>query len=154
MKKINIVRLNTTIMKSEKCLDELDQFFNELISERYEDAPIIKRSMELSFRSLFTSFQSLVEDYVSIVLRTLSIDVSRLYFRQSLDMCVENKFLSSKFVEGFKLSIKLRNDIAHGYDVPTTEVLVNYYKDNKDIYRQFIKDITEFKLTLKNEELF
>lgn len=154
MKKINITRLNTTISKSEKCLSELDEFFNELISDKYNDNAIVKRSMELSFRSLFTSFQSLVEDYVAIVLRTLSIDVSRMYFRQCLDLCVENNFLSNKFVEGFKLSIKLRNDIAHGYDVPSTQTLVNYYKNNKDIYEEFIKNINDFKETLKDEDLF
>lgn len=154
MKKINIVRLNVTITKCESCINELDEFYNEIISGKYEDNKIIKRSMELSFRSLFNSFQSIVEDYVAIVLKTLSIDVSRLYFRQCLDLCVENNFISREFSEGFKPSIKLRNDIAHGYDIPTTEVLIEYYKNNKDIYNEFLNNIKTFKNSLNNNDIF
>lgn len=154
MKKVNIARLNITITKSEKCVIELKEFYGEVISNKYDDNPIIKRSMELSFRSLFNSFQSLVEDYVSIVLRTLSVDVSRLYFRQCLDLCEENNFLSKEFVEKFKLSIKLRNDIAHGYDIPTTEMLVQYYSSNEDVYEQFLSDVNKFKNSLSEGDLF
>lgn len=154
MKKINIARLNTTIRKTEKCVAELEEFYNEIASGKHENNNIIKRSMELSFRSLFNSFQSLVEDYVTIVLRTLSIDVSKMYFRQCLDICVENEFLTRCFVEGFKPSIKLRNDITHGYDVPTTEVLIKYYEENKDIYSEFINNINHFKESLKENDIF
>lgn len=154
MKKVNVVRLNTTITKSEKCVDELRNFYEEVISSKYDENPIIKRSMELSFRSLFNSFQSLVEDYVSIVLRTLSVDVSRLYFRQCLDLCGENNFLSKEFVDKFKSSIKLRNDIAHGYDIPTTEILIEYYSNNEEVYNQFLIDINEFKKSLSKDDLF
>ena len=154
MKKINLTRLNTTISKSEKCVNELDLFYNEIISDKYDNNEILKRSMELSFRSLFNSFQSLVEDYISIVLRTLSVDISKLYFRQCLDLCIENNFLSKDFVESFKPSIKLRNDIAHGYDIPTIETLIEFYKNNKDIYNKFLEDVSNFKNTLSQEELF
>lgn len=154
MKKINIARLSTTITKTEKCVFELDEFYNEIISGKYEDNKIIKRSMELSFRSLFNSFQSLVEDYIAIVLRTISIDVSKMYFRQCLDLCVENDFLTHEFVEGFKPSIKLRNDIDHGYDAPSTETLIEYYKDNKEIYKDFINKINDFKESLNENDMF
>lgn len=154
MKKINITRLNVTISKTEKCLDELEEFYKEIILKKYENNALVKRSMELSFRSLFNSFQSLVEDYISIVLRTLSIDVSKMYFRQCLDLCVENKFLSQKFVDSFKPAIKLRNDIAHGYDVPTIEALIDYYEVNKDIYKEYIANISSFKDSLKENDIF
>ncbi|MEG1254927.1 HepT-like ribonuclease domain-containing protein [Clostridium sp.] len=154
MRKINLTRLNITINKIEKCVDELNQFYEEIILDNYENNEIVKRSMELSFRSLFKSFQALVEDYISIVLKTLSVDVSKLYFRQCLELCVENQFLSEKFVEGFKPSIKLRNDIAHGYDIPTTETLVEFYKENKDMYSRFLVDVNRFKDTLSQDELF
>lgn len=154
MKRINIVRLNVTITKCENCIKELDEFYNEIISGKYEDNKIIKRSMELSFRSLFNSFQSIVEDYVAIVLKTLSIDVSKLYFRQCLDLCVENSFVSEVFLEGFKPSIKLRNDIVHGYDIPTTKVLIEYYRNNKNIYEEFLNNMNAFKATLSNEDIF
>lgn len=154
MRKINLTRLNTTISKSEKCVNELDLFYNEIISDKYNENEILKRSMELSFRSLFNSFQSLVEDYISIVLRTLSVDISKLYFRQCLDLCIENKFLSKDFVEAFKPSIKLRNDIAHGYDIPTIEILIEFYKNNKDIYNKFLDDAMNFKSTLSQDDLF
>lgn len=154
MKRVNIARLNVTISKCENCIKELEEFYNEIISGKYEDNKIIKRSMELSFRSLFNSFQSIVEDYIAIVLKTLSIDVSKMYFRQCLDLCVENKFISKEFLEGFKPSIKLRNDIAHGYDIPTTEVLVQYYASNKKIYEEFLNNMNEFKATLSDEDIF
>lgn len=154
MKRVNIVRLNVTITKCENCIKELGEFYNEIISQKYEDNRIIKRSMELSFRSLFNSFQSIVEDYVAIVLKTLSIDVSKLYFRQCLDLCVENQFISKEFLDGFKPSIKLRNDIAHGYDIPSTEVLVEYYASNKNIYEEFLKNMNDFKATLSDGDIF
>lgn len=154
MKKINMIRLNVTITKCESCINELDEFYNEIISGKYEDNKIIKRSMELSFRSLFNSFQSIVEDYVAIVLKTLSIDVSRLYFRQCLDLCVENNFISKKFLDGFKPSIKLRNDIAHGYDIPSTEILLDYYKNNKEVYSEFLNNINDFKNSLNSNDIF
>lgn len=154
MKKINITRLNVTINKTEKCLDELEEFYKEIVSKKYENNSLIKRSMELSFRSLFNSFQSLVEDYISVVLRTLSIDVSRMYLRQCLDLCVENKFLSQKFVDAFKPAIKLRNDIAHGYDVPAIEALIDYYESNKQVYEEYIANISSFKDSLKENDIF
>lgn len=154
MKKINITRLNVTINKTEKCLDELEEFYKEIVSKKYENNSLIKRSMELSFRSLFNSFQSLVEDYISIVLRTLSIDVSRMYLRQCLDLCVENKFLSQKFVDAFKPAIKLRNDIAQGYDVPAIEALIDYYESNKQVYEEYIANISSFKDSLKENDIF
>lgn len=154
MKKINITRLNITITKTEKCLAELEQFYDEIVSHKYDNNELIKRSMELSFRSLFNSFQSLVEDYISIVLRTLSIDVSRMYFRQCLDLCVENNFLSQKFVEAFKPSIKLRNDIAHGYDIPTIDTLLNYFRTNRSVYEEYINNIKDFKDSLKITDMF
>ena len=154
MKKINMIRLNVTITKCESCINELDEFYNEIISGKYEDNKIIKRSMELSFRSLFNSFQSIVEDYVAIVLKTLSIDVSRLYFRQCLDLCVENNFISKKFLDGFKPSIKLRNDIAHGYDIPSTEILLDYYKNNNEVYSEFLNNINDFKNSLNSNDIF
>lgn len=154
MKKINIIRLNTTISKAEKCASELKEFYSEIMANKYEGNKIIQRSMELSFRSLFNSFQSLVEDYVAIVLRTLSVDISKLYFRQCLELCVENHFISEEFVEGFKPSIKLRNDIAHGYDIPTTETLLEFYKENQHMYGKFIDDINQFKESLNDDELF
>lgn len=110
--------------------------------------------MDLSFRSLFNSFQSLVEDYISIVLKTVSVDVSKLYFRQSLDICIDNNFLSKEFIEKFNPSIKLRNDIAHGYDIPTTDALIDLYKENNEVYNKFILDINEFKNNLDQQELF
>lgn len=154
MKKINIARLEMLINKSEKCVDELNQFYNILLSKKYEENPIIERSMELSFRSLFNSFQSLVEDYISMVLRTVSVDVSKKFFKDCLDLCIENKFLSEDFVLGFKPSVKLRNDIAHGYDIPTKEVLMEFYGHNQHIYTLFIENIVEFKKSLNNEEFF
>ncbi|SFB18363.1 HepT-like ribonuclease domain-containing protein [Clostridium frigidicarnis] len=154
MKKINLTRLDTTINKAEKCVSELDLFYKEIISNKYDNNEIIKRSMDLSFRSLFNSFQSLVEDYVSIVLRTLSVDVSKLYFRKCLEICVDNNFLSKEFMEKFKPSVKLRNDIAHGYDIPTTETLIDFYKENGEMYKLFIIDINNFKNNLNQQELF
>lgn len=154
MKKINLVRLSTTIKDIEKCSDELELFYKEIISGKYKDNEIVRRSMELSFRSLFNSFQSLVEDYISVVLKTLSLDVSKLYFRQCLEACVENDFLSKEFIDKFKPSIKLRNNIAHGYNVPTTETLIEFYKENIDMYNIFILDINKFKDSLDNQELF
>ncbi|MBU3129435.1 hypothetical protein [Clostridium tagluense] len=154
MKKINLTRLSTTISKAEKCVYELDLFYKEIISNKYDDNEIIRRSMELSFRSLFNSFQSLVEDYVTIVLRTLSVDVSKLYFRQCLEVCIDNNFLSKEFMEKFKMSVKLRNDIAHGYDIPTTDTLIDFYRENREVYDRFILDINKFKNNLDQKDLF
>lgn len=154
MKKINVSRLNVTINKCESCISELEDFYNEIISGKHENSKLIKRSMELSFRSLFNSFQSIVEDYIAIVLKTLSVDVSRLYFKQCLDICVENNFISNEFLEGFRPSIKLRNDIAHGYDIPTTEVLLEYYKNNKNIYKELLDNMNRVKNTIKDEDIF
>lgn len=154
MKKVNLARLNTTISKAEKCVHELELFYKEIISSKYDNNEIVKRSMELSFRSLFNSFQSLVEDYVVIVLKTLSVDVSRIYFKQCLEVCVKNNFLSKEFVEKFKPAIKLRNDIAHGYDIPTTDILIDFYKHNRKMYSRFVSDIKEFKNSLEQKDLF
>ena len=154
MKKINLTRLNTTINKAEKCVCELDLFYKEIISNNYDNNEIVKRSMELSFRSLFNSFQSLVEDYVAIVLRTISVDVSKVYFRQCLELCIDNNFLSEEFIEKFKPAIKLRNDIAHGYDVPSTNTLIDFYKENRSMYKMFILDINKLKNNLNQEDLF
>lgn len=95
-----------------------------------------------------------MEDYISIVLRTLSINLSRMYLRQCLDLCVENKFLSQKFVDAFKPVIKLTNDIAHGYDVPTIEALIDYYESNKQVYEEYIANISSFKDSLKENDIF
>lgn len=154
MKKINLARLNTTISKAEKCAYELDLFYKEIISNKYNDNEIIRRSMDLSFRSLFNSFQSLVEDYVTIVLRTLSLDVSKLYFRQCLEVCIDNNFLSKEFIDKFKPSVKLRNDIARGYDIPTTDTLIDFYRENREVYSRFILDINNFKNNLEQNDLF
>lgn len=154
---IDIAILPMKEISYSECLrmnSELEEFYKEIISKKYENNALVKRSMELSFRSLFNSFQSLVEDYISIVLRTLSIDVSKMYFRQCLDLCVENKFLSQKFVDVFKPAIKLRNDIAHGYDVPTIEALIEYYENNKEVYKEYIDNIRSFKDSLKENDIF
>ncbi|MVX65898.1 hypothetical protein GKZ28_19655 [Clostridium chromiireducens] len=53
-----------------------------------------------------------------------------------------------------KPAIKLRNDIAHGYDVPTIEALIEYYENNKEIYKEYIGSISCFKDSLKENDIF
>ncbi|MGL5087276.1 MAG: hypothetical protein ACRC68_16440 [Clostridium sp.] len=91
-----------------------------------------------NFRSLFNGFQSLVEDYTSITLKTIGVSVSDKHFRSCLRLCISEGFLSSEFVDSFDTAIRLRNKIANGYKQPNIKILMEYYKDNRHIYNDFL----------------
>ena len=38
-----------------------------------------------------------------------------------------------------------RDDIAHGYDVPKIEAIIDYYESNKVVYKEYIDNISFFK---------
>lgn len=141
MAKINKIRLIELKEKVIDCIDSLEKTLRTI--DKYKEMdPIVVEMCNGNFRSLFNGFQSLVEDYTSLTLKTVGVSVSDKHFRECLELCVSEGFLSKDFIDTFLPSIRLRNKIAHGYKQPSTEVLIEFYKDNKTAYDEFLSCIS------------
>ncbi len=142
MSKINKIRLIDLKEKVIDCVDGLEKTLITMDKYKNEDQLVVEMCNG-NFRNLFNGFQSLVEDYTSITLKTIGISVSYKHFKDCLNLCINEGFLTEEFVRLFIPSVRLRNRIAHGYKQPNTEILIDYYKNNKEMYEIFIKSILD-----------
>lgn len=146
---INKVRLIDLKDKVIDCIGGLDRTLDTI--EKYSDMDsVVVEMCHGNFRSLFNGFQALVEDYTSITLKTIGVSVSDKHFRDCLNLCISKGFLSNKFVDSFTIAIRLRNKIAHGYKQPDIDILVEYYKNNRNIYDEFLNCIGNTLLLAEN----
>lgn len=150
MGRINKVRLIDLSEKVIDCIDGLEKTIKTI--DKYKNIdPIVVEMCNGNFRSLFNGFQALVEDYTALTLKTVSISVSNKHFKDCLELCVSEEFLSRMFVESFLPAIRLRNKIAHGYKEPSTDVFIEYYKENINVYEEFLNCINTTLSRLEDE---
>lgn len=138
---INKIRLIDLKDKVIDCVGGLDRTLDTVKKYKETDSVVIEMCYG-NFRSLFNGFQELVEDYTSITLKTIGVSVSDKHFKDCLQLCISKGFLSNEFVESFALAIRLRNKIAHGYKQPSIDILIDYYRDNRNIYDEFLNCIS------------
>lgn len=138
---IDKVRLTYLKYETIICIEGMDRTLQ--VIEKYKEIDLgVIEMCNGNFKWLFTGFQALVEDYTSITLKTIGVSVSDKHFKDCLQLCVSKGFLSNEFVESFTMAIRLRNKISHGYKQPSIDVLIDYYRDNRNIYDEFLNCIS------------
>lgn len=145
MVRINGMRLEELIENFEECLKNLEDalfFLNSTNDSRIYNLAIG------SFRYGITSIFTNTEDYLGMVLKKVGVGVSDKTFRQSLKLALDNGLIDEDFANCISKSINIRNSFSHGYNVPTTEDLINFYTSSKNVFHNQLK----FMKNLSNKE--
>ena len=115
-----------------ECMDSLEKFDDNL-----------KKLLYHSVRAYFLDFHILCEDYVSISLKYLNkfkVDISAI---QGMEIVKSSNKISDDFFESYSTSRRLRNRLAHRYNMPKDEELLLNLKNNLEYISELEQSIKE-----------
>ena len=104
----------------------------------------IKRAFRGDILNLFNS----VEEYLAFSLKTSGFTVNNKTIRECLSRALIANGVSAEFIASHQSSLVYRNSMAHRYNEPTTEELIEWWKINNKCYMDLILFI---KAKYKNE---
>lgn len=136
MTKVNIERLKYLSTNMQEVIIDLD----EITSIYEEQTDIIKKHLEQSFRTSFLQYKELLGNYMSQCLKIISVSVSQLTYSEAIERCIKEEFLPEENIALYRTLSRFRNDTAHVYKKPPFNVLLTFYKDN----REFLQSINMY----------
>lgn len=135
MSRLNFDRLKYISVSMQDVMRDLDE-----ITVLYNNQPlVIQKHLEQSFRTSFLQYKELLGNYMSQCLKLLTISVNRTTYTDAIELCIKEGFLPKDEMVLYKTLSKFRNDTAHVYKKPPFNVLLQFYKEN----RQFLINIIE-----------
>lgn len=156
MMKINSIRFNTVINNFKECISNIEKDLNDyknLDSEIIKKVPDIKRLIETTLRADIIDVFKIIEDYVALSLKSYGVGISNKTLNQALDKCLEENLINYDFRVMMKKNKAIRDSYAHKYNYPTTEDLIKFYLENKEIFKEHIKLMEKIKME-NNEPIF
>ena len=122
---------------------EWESDFNECIDSLEKCDNGIKKLLYHSVRAYFLDFHILCEDYVSISLKHLNkfkVDISAI---QGMEIVKSPNKISDEFWGFYSTSRRLRNRLAHRYNMPKDEDLLSNLKNNLEYISELEQSIKE-----------
>lgn len=125
------------------CLTKLDRFASDYtedeIPKRYKD--LVKEG----FKSYVESFYQLTKDFLMIATVNNQITWKTKNIEEYFSLCESNNLLPENgalFCEALRI---LRNEHAHGYEKPTFEEVLEFYKENSEMFLLIYNKVSDIK---------
>lgn len=148
MVKVNKMRLEELIVNFRKCLEDLEFAIENLdsaLDEKWER--LIKNSIRNGVASIFTN----AEDYLGMVLKKLGVGVTDKTFRDCLKLAEDNDLIDKNYSRCISKSVNIRNSFSHKYNVPSTEVLIQFFLDNKNVFYKHLEFMIDLDKSTPDE---
>lgn len=147
---ISNLNTNLTILENIEIIPSAN--IRDLPEERQQEyVKMAINKLNDSFRGYILNLFSSVEEYLAFSLKTSGFSVNNKTIRECLSRALLADAISSEFSKAHKSSIAYRNNMAHRYNEPTTEELIEWWKVNKQYYIDFIEFIKDkYKNELNN----
>lgn len=146
MIKLDTVRLNEIENNFNDCIRDIDFSIscindNKLISNTNMER-LVKNSIRSGIASIFIN----TEEYLVSILNRSDILISNETFKDCLLGVRQDKLIKSEFVDCILENIDIRNMLTYGYNKPSTEYLIKFYQDNREIILsqiEFVKNLVK-----------
>lgn len=136
MVRINNMRLNNIISNFSECLMDTDYSLMRLEkSEDRMERRVFSNSIKQGVISIFTN----CEDYLGMCLKKVGIGVTDKSFKDCLEYAVSFNLIDKDFANCLSNNMKIRNFMAHRYNQPSIEEIIEFYKVNRDAFTSQIK---------------
>lgn len=148
MVKVNKMRLEELIVNFRKCLEDLEFAIENLdsaLDEKWER--LIRNSIRNGVASIFTN----AEDYLGMVLKKLGVGVTDKTFRDCLKLAEDNDLIDKDYSRCISKSVNIRNSFSHKYNVPSTEVLIQFFLDNKNVFYKHLEFMIDLDKSTPDE---
>lgn len=148
MVKVNKMRLEELIVNFRKCLEDLEFAIENLdsaLDEKWER--LIRNSIRNGVASIFTN----AEDYLGMVLKKLGVGVTDKTFRDCLKLAEDNDLIDKNYSRCISKSVNIRNSFSHKYNVPSTEVLIQFFLDNKNVFYKHLEFMIDLDKSTPDE---
>lgn len=148
MVKVNKMRLEELIVNFRECLEDLEFAIENLDSALDEKwKRLIRNSIRNGVASIFTN----AEDYLGMVLKKLGVGVTDKTFRDCLKIAEDNDLIDKNYSRCISKSVNIRNSFSHKYNVPSTEVLIQFFLDNKNVFYKHLEFMIDLDKSTPNE---
>lgn len=148
MVKVNKMKLEKLIVNFRECLEDLEFAIENLdsaLDEKWER--LIRNSIRNGVASIFTN----AEDYLGMVLKKLGVGVTDKTFRDCLKIAEDNDLIDKNYSRCISKSVNIRNSFSHKYNVPSTEVLIQFFLDNKNVFYKHLEFMIDLDKSTPNE---
>ena len=148
MVKVNKMKLEELIVNFRECLEDLEFAIENLdraLDEKWER--LIRNSIRNGVASIFTN----AEDYLGMVLKKLGVGVTDKTFRDCLKIAEDNDLIDKNYSRCISKSVNIRNSFSHKYNVPSTEVLIQFFLDNKNVFYKHLEFMIDLDKSTPNE---
>ena len=148
MVKVNKMKLEKLIVNFRECLEDLEFAIENLdsaLDEKWER--LIRNSIRNGVASIFTN----AEDYLGMVLKKLGVGVTDKTFRDCLKIAEDNDLIDKNYSRCISKSVNIRNSFSHKYNVPSTEVLIQFFLDNKNVFYKHLEFMIDLDKSIPNE---
>ena len=148
MIKVNKMRLEELIVNFRECLEDLEFAIENLdsaLDEKWER--LIRNSIRNGVALIFTN----AEDYLGMVLKKLGVGVTDKTFRDCLKIAEDNDLIDKNYSRCISKSVNIRNSFSHKYNVPSTEVLIQFFLDNKNVFYKHLEFMIDLAKSIPNE---
>ena len=148
MVKVNKMKLEELIVNFRECLEDLEFAIENLDSALDEKwKRLIRNSIRNGVASIFTN----AEDYLGMVLKKLGVGVTDKTFRDCLKIAEDNDLIDKNYSRCISKSVNIRNSFSHKYNVPSTEVLIQFFLDNKNVFYKHLEFMIDLDKSTPNE---
>lgn len=148
MVKVNKMKLEELIVNFRECLEDLEFAIENLdsaLDDKWER--LIRNSIRNGVALIFTN----AEDYLGMVLKKLGVGVTDKTFRDCLKIAEDNDLIDKNYSRCLSKSVSIRNSFSHKYNVPNTEVLAQFFLDNKNVFYKHLEFMIDLDKSIPNE---
>ena len=86
-----------------------------------------------------------------MVLKKLGVGVTDKTFRDCLKIAEDNDLIDKNYSRCISKSVNIRNSFSHKYNVPSTEVLIQFFLDNKNVFYKHLEFMIDLDKSTPNE---
>ena len=148
MVKVNKMKLEELIVNFRECLEDLEFAIENLdsaLDDKWER--LIRNSIRNGVALIFTN----AEDYLGMVLKKLGVGVTDKTFRDCLKIAEDNDLIDKDYSRCISKSVNIRNSFSHKYNVPSKEVFIQFFLDNKNVFYKHLEFMIDLYKSTPNE---
>lgn len=146
MVKINVTRLNEIANNFNTCFEDINLSISYLNDTKLASNINMKRLINNSIRNCISSIFINTEEYLASILNKSDVLVSNEEFKECLLSAKQENLIASEFADCILENIAIRDMLFCGYNQPSTEYLIEFYQDNREILLsqiEFIKNLVK-----------
>lgn len=134
MVKLNRMRLNDIIANFNDCVRDIDFSISCLDDDKLIANENMERLVKNSIRNGIFSIFTNTEDYLGSVLKKVGIGVTNRSLKECLLSAKQERLITPEFADCVLKNVNMRNTFSHRYNQPSTETLIEFYQDNREIF--------------------